>query len=102
MLEIPFITTAETISTAVVLGGFVGGLVRGLVGISKTLVKHKKIRFGRFIFSLVVAVVSGAVASAVIGGSWAVSVIAGYAGADLLEGLYKIVITSKFFGVSGK
>lgn len=70
-----------------------GGLVRALVGIVKYFEKNRseqKIRFWYLAFSLFVAALIGGVAGAITGGDWRLAVIAGYAGTDFLEGLYKI------------
>lgn len=76
-----------------ILFGILGGLVRALVGIVKYFEKNKKeqkIRFWHLAFSLFVAALVGGVAGAIAGGDWRLAVIAGYAGTDFLEGLYKI------------
>lgn len=76
-----------------ILFGILGGLVRALVGIVKYFEKNKKeqkIRFWYLAFSLFVAALVGGVAGAIVGGDWRLAVIAGYAGTDFLEGIYKI------------
>ena len=71
-----------------VLPGVVGGLVRGLVGISKRK-KGEGISSGRLFFSVLVAALTGGIASIFSGGDWRLSLLAGYAGVDFLESLYK-------------
>lgn len=76
-----------------ILFGILGGLVRALVGIVKYFEKNKKeqkIRFWYLAFSLFVAALVGGIAGAIAGGDWRLAVIAGYAGTDFLEGIYKI------------
>lgn len=76
-----------------ILFGILGGLVRALVGIVKYFEKNKreqKIRFWYLAFSLFVAALVGGVAGAIAGGDWRLAIIAGYAGTDFLEGIYKI------------
>ena len=73
-----------------VLPGVLGGLVRGLVGISKHVGRDKEeFNLSKLLFSLVVAMIVGAVAGVLTDGDWKVSLLAGFAGSDLLESLYK-------------
>jgi len=76
-----------------VLLGALGGIVRGLVGILKLFEQKQpgeKFRLGYFLFSVFVAAVVGGFAGALSGGDWKVAGLAGYAGTDFLENLYKI------------
>jgi len=76
-----------------ILFGVLGGLVRALVGIAKYFEKNQqnqKIRFWYLAFSLFVAAIVGGLAGALANGDWRLAIIAGYAGTDFLEGLYKI------------
>lgn len=76
-----------------ILFGILGGLVRSLVGIVKYFEKNKqnqKVRFWYLGFSLFVAAIVGGVAGAIANHDWRLAIIAGYAGTDFLEGLYKI------------
>jgi len=76
-----------------ILFGILGGLVRALVGIVKYFEKNKqnqKIRFLYLGFSLLVAAVVSGITGAIANHDWRLAVIAGYAGTDFLEGLYKI------------
>ena len=77
-----------------VLPGMVGGLVRGLVGITKRPA-GERISFTRLLASLLVATIVGAFASLFSGSDWRLALLAGYAGADFLESLYK----SKLLGL---
>ena len=73
-----------------VLPGMIGGLVRGLVGIGKHVLKEKEeFKIHKLAFSLIVAMIVGAIAAAVSNGDWRISLLAGYAGSDLIESLYK-------------
>ena len=76
-------------------GGF-GGLVRGLVGTYKSYAASPK----TFVFdwkyfgvSIFVSVLSGQMAGIVFNSDWRSSLLAGYAGSDFLESLYKIKFT---------
>ena len=90
----------EEIITALALyalPGMVGGLVRGMVGVSKSILQGKKqIEFPRLLLALLTAVVVGATAAVVAGGDWRIALLAGYAGSDLLESLYKIRLLKLF------
>ena len=82
-----------------VLPGVFGGLVRGLVGISKNVMgKKKNFRLSRLLLSLLIAMIVGAFAGVVANGDWRISMLAGYAGPDLLESLYK----TRLFGMFKK
>ena len=73
--------------------GVGGGLVRALVGIAKyfeTAKAEKKIKFGYLGLTLLIAAIVGGLAGALVNSDWRLAVIAGYAGTDFLEGLYKI------------
>ena len=73
-----------------ILPGIVGGLIRGAVGISKNVWGNKKqFEISKVILTLLIASVVGGLASVLVGGDWRLSLLMGYAGSDLLEGLYK-------------
>ena len=76
-----------------ILLGLLGGLVRGLVGIAKYSEKNKAngtLNARYLVFSIALAALVGAVAGSLTGGDWRLAIIAGYAGTDFIEGLYKI------------
>jgi hypothetical protein len=76
-----------------VVFGLLGGLVRGLVGVAKYFEKNKanqKLNLRYFTISIGIAALVGGVAGAIAGGDWRFAFIAGYAGTDFIEGLYKI------------
>ena len=83
---------------SILLGGFFGGVLRGLLGISKTLVtkKEETINYQWFFLNLAVAAVIGLLAATMMGGDFRVAILAGYAGSDLLEGLFKLKFKEKF------
>ena len=83
--------------TLLVLPGTFGGLVRGLVGISKHVGKEKEpFKLSKLLFSLLVAMVVGAVAGVLTDSDWKISLLAGFAGSDLLESLYKTRLLGLF------
>ena len=82
----------STILQAIILG-ILGGLTRALVGLVKYFEKNKqnqKVRFWYLTFSLLVAALVGGVAGVLSGNDWRLAIIAGYAGTDFLESIYKI------------
>jgi Na+/H+ antiporter NhaC len=84
--------TAESVATMVLVGA-IGGAVRSLVGILKYMQQNKedqKLRVGYLLFSIFVSAVIGGFAGALSEGNWKIAGLAGYAGPDFIEGLYKI------------
>ena len=76
-----------------VLVGAAGGLVRALVGVLKYMEQNKeaqKFRIGYLLFSVLVSAIIGGFAGALCEGNWKLAGLAGYAGADFIESLYKI------------
>lgn len=82
----------------IVLGGLIGGLLRGIVGIAKSLVvkKETQINYKWFVTSVLVAMAIGVIAASYMEGDFRVALLAGYAGSDLLEGLFKLKFKEKF------
>ena len=76
------------------IAGFLGGLIRGLMGITKYLAasptKKKKIRTGYIILSLASAGGMGLLAGVFIAEDIKFALLAGYAGTDFIENLFKI------------
>ena len=69
--------------------------MRSIVGISKALSRKKKIVL-RYTFSTVLlAVLIGVFTGIVFSFDYRASLLAGYAGTDVLEGAYKTVISKK-------
>lgn len=83
----------------IILGGLFGGLLRGLLGISKSLITKKEdsINYGYLFLSLLVSVSIGLVAASFWPeGDFRVALLAGYAGSDFLEGLFKLKFEQGF------
>ncbi len=81
------------------LAGGAGGLVRALVGISKSdTFDPEKFQFQwkKFLFSIAISMIVGQMAGLISGADWRMALLAGYAGSDFLEGLYKIKFMSFF------
>jgi hypothetical protein len=88
---------------SLLIAGFFGGVVRGLVGFTKHQLSYKNVPFDLKYF-LVMSFISGIVglmasislkeAGLTLNGAFtaALSFIIGYAGGDFLEGIYKIIL----------
>ena len=72
------------------LYGFLGGFARALIGSMKSLRRKEKFRWKYFLFTLIEASLVGMVAGFIYSKDPKVAVAVGYAGTDILEGLYKL------------
>jgi uncharacterized membrane protein YfcA len=79
------------------LAGFCGGIIRGLVGFvkNKTLEKANHFKPTYFLVTMAISGIVGAAAGILANTEWQVSFLAGYAGTDFIENLYKIKIGQK-------
>lgn len=80
-----------------ILAGFLGGIIRGLVGFvkNKTIEKANHFKLSYFIITILISGVVGAAAGTLADTEWQVSFLAGYAGTDFIENLYKIKLANK-------
>jgi len=78
------------------LGG-VGGLTRGFIGLLKALSLRRRILWGYYIITVVVAVVIGVFIGLIFNFDYRLSLLAGYAGTDILEGIYKSFKVDKVY-----
>lgn len=97
--------------SAVLIAGFAGGMVRGLVGFVKHQFAFKDVDF-ELPYFMAMILISGVVGFTIVSALKGLDVsvlgrplgpalgfIAGYAGGDLIENLYKIIFkTDTFFG----
>ncbi|MEK6885606.1 MAG: hypothetical protein AABX17_01415 [Nanoarchaeota archaeon] len=86
----------ETLLLSAVLGG-IGGLTRGLVGLMKALSLRRKILWGYYCITVFIAVVLGIFTGIIFSFDYRLSLLAGYAGTDILEGIYKSFAVSKVY-----
>lgn len=71
--------------------GFLGGVVRALVGISKNVWKaKKKFELNKVLFTVIAAGIIGIFTGLLFGTDYKLALVAGYAGTDLLEGAVKV------------
>ena len=78
------------------LGG-VGGLTRGFIGLLKALSLRRRILWNYYIITVVVAVVIGIFIGIIFNFDYRLSLLAGYAGTDILEGIYKSFKVDKVY-----
>ena len=78
------------------LGG-IGGLTRGVVGLLKALSLRRKILWGYYAITVLVALVIGVFVGIVFDFDPRLSLLAGYAGTDILEGIYKSFAVQKVY-----
>ena len=78
----------EAIVLAGMLGG-IGGLTRGVVGLLKALSLRIKILWGYYVITVLIALIIGVFIGIIFDFDPRLSLLAGYAGTDILEGIYK-------------
>ena len=78
----------EAIVLAGLLGG-IGGLTRGVVGLLKALSLRRRILWGYYVITVVIALIIGVFIGIIFDFDPRLSLLAGYAGTDILEGIYK-------------
>lgn len=86
----------EPIFLAGMLGG-IGGLARGLVGLMKALSLRRKILWGYYAITVLIALIIGIFIGIIFDFDYRLSLLAGYAGTDILEGIYKSFAVQKVY-----
>ena len=79
--------------------GMAGGLTRGVVGLLKAMSLRRKILWGYWIVSAIVAMIIGAFVGLVFNFDYRLSLLAGYAGTDIIESIYKSFKVQKVYVV---
>ena len=79
--------TAEVIYPAL-LGG-IGGLTRGVIGLLKALSLRRRILWGYYTITVLIAAIIGIFVGVIFNFDYRLALLAGYAGTDILEGIYK-------------
>jgi fluoride ion exporter CrcB/FEX len=77
--------------------GAVGGLTRGFVGLLKALALRRKILWGYYAITIIVAFVIGIFTGLIFNFDYRLSLLAGYAGTDIIEGIYKSFKVDKVY-----
>ncbi len=75
------------------LAGGMGGLVRGIVGVTKAQTFNPdtfKFQWKYFAVTIIVSMIVGQMAGLIANADWRMSLLAGYSGSDFLESLYKL------------
>jgi len=88
--------TWQQIALPALLGG-VGGLTRGVIGLLKALSLRRRILWGYYLITVVVAAIIGVFVGLVFNFDYRLSLLAGYAGTDILEGIYKSFKVDKVY-----
>jgi hypothetical protein len=78
------------------LGGL-GGVTRGIVGLLKALSLRRKILWGYYVITVLVALVVGMFTGIIFNFDYRLSLLSGYAGTDILEGIYKSFAVQKVY-----
>jgi len=86
----------ETIVLAGLLGG-IGGLTRGVVGLLKALSLRRRVMWGYYCITVVIAVIIGIFIGIIFDFDVRLSLLAGYAGTDILESIYKSFKVQKVY-----
>ena len=86
----------DSIFLAGMLGG-IGGLTRGLVGLLKALSLRRRILWGYYLITIIVALIIGIFIGIIFDFDYRLSLLAGYAGTDILEGIYKSFAVQKVY-----
>lgn len=78
----------DGVGLAALLGG-VGGLTRSLIGLLKALSLRRRILWGYYSITAVIAITIGVFIGIIFDFDPRLSLLAGYAGTDIIEGIYK-------------
>ncbi len=83
------------------LGGL-GGLTRGFIGLLKALSLRRRILWNYYAITVIIAAIIGIFVGVVFNFDYRLSLLAGYAGTDILEGIYKSFKVQKVYVRKGK
>ena len=91
----------DPIVLAGILGG-IGGLTRGVVGLLKALSLRRRILWGYYSITVLVALIIGVFVGIIFNFDSRLSLLSGYAGTDILEGIYKSFAVQKVYVSTAK
>ncbi len=77
--------------------GAIGGLTRGVVGLLKALSLRRRIIWSYYLITVLIAVIIGIFVGIVFDFDPRLSLLSGYAGTDILEGVYKSFSVQKVY-----
>ncbi len=77
--------------------GLIGGVIRGVIGLFKALSFKRKISWNYWLLTAVVSGLIGILTGTVFSFDPRLSILAGYAGTDILEGIYKSFKVEKVY-----
>lgn len=80
----------------VVAGGIAGGLLRSMIGILKAIRQGRKLSRRYFISTMLIAALFGIVAGMFVANDLRFALLAGYAGSDFIEGLYRVEFRKRY------
>ena len=89
-------TILQSVILPAALGG-IGGLTRGLIGLLKALSLRRRILWGYYLITVTVAAIIGIFTGIIFNFDYRLSLLAGYAGTDILEGIYKSFKVEKIY-----
>lgn len=75
--------------------GLLGGIVRGVVGIFKSQKSKKKFNMSYFLFTITCSGIIGMFTGLLVSADYRITMLAGYAGIDLLENIYRLSFYKK-------
>ena len=78
------------------LGG-IGGLTRGFVGLLKALSLRRRILWNYYAITIIIAIIIGIFIGIIFDFDKRLSLLAGYAGTDILESIYKSFSVKKVY-----
>ena len=87
---------AEEVVIPALLGG-VGGLTRGIVGLLKALSLRRRIIWTYYLITVIIAGIIGIFVGIVFNFDYRLALLSGYAGTDILEGVYKSFQVQKVY-----
>ncbi len=77
--------------------GAIGGLTRGVVGLLKALSLRRRIIWSYYLVTVIIAIIIGVFVGIVFNFDPRLSLLSGYAGTDILEGIYKSFAVQKVY-----
>jgi fluoride ion exporter CrcB/FEX len=80
----------DALLTGALIGGL-GGLLRSIIGLGKSLAAKRRIRWHYFFITVLLAVIIGLILGALTSVSKPIAFLAGYGGTDILEGIGKVI-----------